>query len=399
MTDLSALTAREPDPAPGALNALGFVKPPSETRVVAAMSGGVDSSVVAALLAARGYDVIGITLQLYDHGAAIEKKGACCAGQDIHDARNVADQIGIPHYVLDYESRFKEQVMEDFADTYLSGATPIPCIRCNQTVKFSDLLRTAKDLGADCLATGHYIRRVHGAAGPELHRAADASRDQSYFLFATTREQLDYVRFPLGDLPKTQVRELADHFALPVAAKPDSQDICFVPEGSYAAVVEKLRPGSGRGGEIVHLDGRVLGAHEGVIHYTIGQRRGLGVATGDPLYVVKIDAPARKVVVGPREALLTAGLTMEELNWLGDDTLEGACERGAPVLVRVRSTREPVPARLGFDQGAPTVWFDDSEEGVARGQASVLYDADGSTRILGGGFIATTIAADERLRA
>ena len=399
MIDLKALAAREPDPAPGALNSLGFAKPPSETRVVAAMSGGVDSSVVAALLAAQGYDVIGITLQLYDHGAAIEKKGACCAGQDIHDARNVADQIGIPHYVLDYESRFKEQVMEDFADTYLSGATPIPCIRCNQTVKFSDLLRTAKDLGADCLATGHYIRRTGGELGPELHRAADASRDQSYFLFATTSEQLEYVRFPLGDLPKTQVRELADHFSLPVAAKPDSQDICFVPEGSYAKVVEKLRPGSGRGGEIVHLDGRVLGEHQGVIHYTIGQRRGLGVATGDPLFVVKIDAPARKVIVGPRDALLTAGLTMEELNWLGDGTLEDACTRGEKALIRVRSTREPTPGRLGFHNGQPAVWFDSPEEGVARGQASVLYDASGSTRILGGGFIATTIAADERLRA
>lgn len=398
MTDLNALATREPDPAPGALNALGFAKPPSETRVVAAMSGGVDSSVVAALLAARGYDVIGITLQLYDHGAAIEKKGACCAGQDIHDARNVADQIGIPHYVLDYESRFREQVMEDFADTYLSGATPIPCIRCNQTVKFSDLLRTAKDLGADCLATGHYIRREDGEVGPELHRAADASRDQSYFLFATTAEQLDYVRFPLGDLPKTQVRELADHFALPVAAKPDSQDICFVPEGSYAKVVEKLRPGSGRGGEIVHLDGRILGQHQGVIHYTIGQRRGLGVATGEPLFVVKIDAAARQVIVGPREALLTAGLTMEELNWLGEGSLHEACERGDTALIRVRSTREPAPGRLGFHDGAPAVWFDAPEEGVARGQASVLYGADGSTRILGGGFIASTIAADERLR-
>ncbi|MCR9079854.1 MAG: tRNA 2-thiouridine(34) synthase MnmA [Hyphomonadaceae bacterium] len=397
--DLAALTAPEAAPVDGALNSLGFAKPPSETRVVAAMSGGVDSSVVAALLKARGYDVIGITLQLYDHGAAIEKKGACCAGQDIHDARNVSDQIGIPHYVLDYESRFKEQVMEDFADTYLSGATPIPCIRCNQTVKFSDLLRTAKDLGADCLATGHYIRRTDGDSAPELHRAADASRDQSYFLFATTREQLDYVRFPLGDLPKTDVRALADHFNLPVATKPDSQDICFVPEGSYASVVEKLRPGSGRGGEIVHLDGRVLGEHNGVIHYTIGQRRGLGVATGEPLFVVKIDAPARQVIVGPREALLTAGLTMEELNWLGDDTLEAACKRGDPVLVRVRSTREPAPARLGFDNGRPAVWFDQAEEGVARGQASVLYDASGSTRILGGGFIASTIAADERLRA
>ena len=327
-----------PDTAwpPGRLNSLGFAKPPHETRVVAAMSGGVDSSVVAAMLKAEGYDVIGITLQLYDHGAAIEKKGACCAGQDIHDARNVADQIGIPHYVLDYESRFREQVMEDFADTYLAGSTPIPCIRCNQTVKFSDLLRTAKELGADCLATGHYIRRAEGDHGPELHRARDASRDQSYFLFATTRAQLDYLRFPLGDLPKTEVRELAEKFSLPVAAKPDSQDICFVPEGSYAKVVEKLRPGSGRAGEVVHLDGRVLGEHEGVINYTIGQRRGLGVATGEPLFVVKIDAPKRRVLVGPREALMTRGLLLEELNWLGHGSPEDAARAEARVLIRVR---------------------------------------------------------------
>ena len=383
----------------GRVNSLGFAKPPAETRVVAAMSGGVDSSVVAAMLKAQGYDVIGITLQLYDHGAAIEKKGACCAGQDIHDARNVSDQIGIPHYVLDYESKFREQVMEDFADTYLAGSTPIPCIRCNQTVKFSDLLKTARDLGADCLATGHYIRRTDGDTGPELHRAADASRDQSYFLFATTAEQLDYLRFPLGDLPKTQVRELADQFNLPVASKPDSQDICFVPEGSYATVVEKLRPGAGRGGEIVHLDGRVLGEHNGVIHYTIGQRRGLGVATGDPLYVVKIDAPSRRVIVGPREALMTSGLLLEELNWLGEGSLEAAADAGSPVLVRVRSTRPPVPARLGWSDGVPVIWFDDPEEGVARGQAAVLYDAKGSTRILGGGFILKPIPADERVVA
>eukprot|EP01013_Petalomonas_cantuscygni_P010169 TRINITY_DN23179_c0_g1_i1.p1 TRINITY_DN23179_c0_g1~~TRINITY_DN23179_c0_g1_i1.p1 ORF type:complete len:395 (-),score=96.26 TRINITY_DN23179_c0_g1_i1:1061-2245(-) len=383
----------------GRVNSLGFAKPPAETRVVAAMSGGVDSSVVAAMLKAQGYDVIGITLQLYDHGAAIEKKGACCAGQDIHDARNVSDQVGIPHYVLDYESKFREQVMEDFADTYLAGSTPIPCIRCNQTVKFSDLLKTARDLGADCLATGHYIRRTDGDTGPELHRAADASRDQSYFLFATTAEQLDYLRFPLGDLPKTQVRELADQFNLPVASKPDSQDICFVPEGSYATVVEKLRPGAGRGGEIVHLDGRVLGEHNGVIHYTIGQRRGLGVATGDPLYVVKIDAPSRRVIVGPREALMTSGLLLEELNWLGEGSLEAAADAGSPVLVRVRSTRPPVPARLGWSDGVPVIWFDDPEEGVARGQAAVLYDAEGSTRILGGGFILKPIPADERVVA
>lgn len=383
----------------GRVNSLGFAKPPHETRVVAAMSGGVDSSVVAAMLKAEGYDVIGITLQLYDHGAAIEKKGACCAGQDIHDARNVSDRIGIPHYVLDYESRFREQVMEDFADTYLSGSTPIPCIRCNQTVKFADLLKTAKELGADCLATGHYIRRTNGPEGPELHRAHDASRDQSYFLFATTREQLDFLRFPLGDLPKTEVRALAERFDLPVAAKPDSQDICFVPDGSYARVVEKLRPGSGRGGEIVHLDGRVLGSHDGVIHYTIGQRRGLGVATGDPLFVVKIDALARRVIVGPREALMTRGLLLEELNWLGEGSLEAAAGNGAPVLVRVRSTRPPVPGRLGYEDGAPAVFFDAPEEGVARGQAAVLYDLEGSTRILGGGFIARPLPADARVVA
>ena len=382
---------------PGGLNSLGFAKPPHETRVVAAMSGGVDSSVVAAMLRAEGYDVIGITLQLYDHGAATQKKGACCAGQDIHDARNVAEQIGIPHYVLDYESRFREQVMEDFADTYLAGSTPIPCIRCNQTVKFSDLLRTAKELGADCLATGHYIRRAEGEDGPELHRARDASRDQSYFLFATTRSQLDYVRFPLGDLPKTEVREMAERFALPVAAKPDSQDICFVPQGSYAKVVEKLRPGAGRAGEILHLDGRVLGEHEGVINYTIGQRRGLGVATGEPLFVVKIDAPKRRVLVGPREALMTRGLLLEELNWLGRGSLEDAARAGALVLVRVRSTRPPVPGHLGFEDGQPAVFFDSPEEGVARGQAAVLYDPDGQTRILGGGFIAKALPADERV--
>ncbi|MFN4225268.1 MAG: tRNA 2-thiouridine(34) synthase MnmA [Hyphomonas sp.] len=391
------MTAPETSWPDGRLNSLGFAKPPHMTRVVAAMSGGVDSSVVAAMLKAEGYEVIGITLQLYDHGAAVEKKGACCAGQDIHDARNVADRIGIPHYVLDYESRFREQVMEDFADTYLAGSTPIPCIRCNQTVKFSDLLRTAKELGADCLATGHYIRRVEGPGGPELHRARDASRDQSYFLFATTREQLSFLRFPLGDLPKTEVRELAETFGLPVAAKPDSQDICFVPEGSYANVVEKLRPGSGRAGEIVHLDGRVLGAHDGVIHYTIGQRRGLGVATGEPLFVVKIDAPKRRVLVGPREALMTRGLLLEELNWLGPGCLEEAAAAASPVLIRVRSTRPPVPGRLGLEGGAPAVFFEVPEEGVARGQAAVLYDPESSTRILGGGFIARALPADERV--
>ncbi|MEO0467559.1 MAG: tRNA 2-thiouridine(34) synthase MnmA [Pseudomonadota bacterium] len=379
----------------GTVNSLGFAKPPAQTRVVAAMSGGVDSSVVAALLADQGYEVVGITLQLYDHGEAIRRKGACCAGQDIHDARNVADQIGIPHYVLDYESRFKDQVMDDFADTYLAGSTPIPCIRCNQTVKFADLLSTARDLGADCLATGHYIRREVGPDGAQLHRAHDDSRDQSYFLFATTREQMDYLRFPLGGLPKTRVRELADHYNLPVASKPDSQDICFVPDGDYASVVKRLRPGAGRGGDIVHIDGPVLGQHDGVIHYTVGQRRGLGVATGDPLYVVKIDAPARRVLVGPKEALATAGLALDELNWLGTGELMDAAERGTPVLARVRSTRPPVPARLSLKEGAPVVMFDDPEHGVARGQACVLYDPESQTRVFGGGFISATFSAWE----
>ncbi len=398
---LDRLIAPEPAPQNNACNLLGFAKPPNQTRVVVAMSGGVDSSVVAALLAARGYDVIGITLQLYDHGAAIEKKGACCAGQDIHDARNVADQIGIPHYVLDYESRFKQQVMQDFADTYLSGATPVPCIRCNQTVKFSDLLRTARELGADCLATGHYIRRVQTDTGPQLHRAEDANRDQSYFLFATTPAQLEFVRFPLGDLPKSDVRALADRFGLPVATKPDSQDICFVPEGSYAAIVEKLRPGTGRGGDIVDLDGTVLGQHAGVIHYTVGQRRGLGIATGEPLYVVKIDAARRQIVVGPRQALLTLGLYLEETNWLGDGDLKSACQSRLPVLVRVRSTREPTPARLDWVDGKATVWFDNPESGISRGQAGVIYQHTShpkKNRILGGGFISAIIPADPRLR-
>ncbi|MEO0816913.1 MAG: tRNA 2-thiouridine(34) synthase MnmA [Pseudomonadota bacterium] len=383
----------------GAINSLGFAKPPSETRVVAAMSGGVDSSVVAALLADQGYDVVGITLQLYDHGEAIRRKGACCAGQDIHDARNVADQIGIPHYVLDYESHFKEQVMEDFADTYLSGSTPIPCIRCNQTVKFADLLSTAKDLGADCLATGHYIRRDTGEDGAELHRAHDDSRDQSYFLFATTREQLDYLRFPLGAMPKSEVRALAEHYALPVASKPDSQDICFVPDGNYAEVVKKLRPGAGRGGEIVHLDGRVLGTHQGVIHYTIGQRRGLGIATGEPLYVIKIDAASRRVIVGPVDALATQALTLEELNWLGSGSLEEAAQAKTPVLARVRSTRPPVPARLSLEGATPSVVFETPEHGVAKGQACVLYAPGDETRLLGGGFIAGTVGVADGVLA
>ena len=287
-------------------NNLGFTKPPGMTRVVVAMSGGVDSSVVAAELAEQGYDVVGITLQLYDHGAALAKKGACCAGRDIHDARRVAEEMGFPHYVLDYESRFRESVMDEFADQYLAGATPVPCIRCNERVKFRDLLTTARELDADCLATGHYIRRMEGPAGPELHRAADAAKDQSYFLFSTTREQLEFLRFPLGDVTsKEETRARAARYGLPVADKPDSQDICFVPSGGYAAVIEKLRPGAAEPGDIVHLDGRVLGQHAGIIHYTIGQRRGIGVGGGEPLYVVRLDPDARQVIVGPREALAT----------------------------------------------------------------------------------------------
>ncbi|MBY0447599.1 MAG: tRNA 2-thiouridine(34) synthase MnmA, partial [Hyphomonadaceae bacterium] len=358
------------------------------TRVVAAMSGGVDSAVVAAMLAREGYQVIGVTLQLYDHGAAVNKPGACCAGQDIHDARRVADTLGIPHYVLDYESRFRQAVMEDFADTYLAGATPIPCVRCNQRVKFADLLEMARQLGADCLATGHYVQRIEGPSGSELWRAAEPERDQSYFLFATTRAQLEYLRFPLGGLPKRETRRLAAEFGLRVAEKPDSQDICFVPTGKYQQVVEKLRPGAIEPGEIVHVDGRVLGTHEGVIGYTVGQRRGLGVAMGEPLFVIKLDAARRRVIVGPREALGVSRIRLQEVNWIGEAVETEDALDGRRVLVRVRSTRPPVPAQLAIGAGWEVV-LDEPEEGVAPGQAAVFYDPD-SPRVLGGGWIAAT---------
>ncbi len=370
------------------LNSLGLPKPPGQTRVVVAMSGGVDSSVVAAMLKDEGYDVVGVTLQLYDHGAALAKKGACCAGQDIHDARRVAEAMGFAHYVLDYENTFREAVIEEFADAYLAGATPVPCIRCNERVKFKDLLETARDLDADCMATGHYIQRKIGPQGAELHCAADAMRDQSYFLFSTTQEQLDFLRFPLGHLAsKAETRALAARYGLSVADKPDSQDICFVPNGNYAAVIEKLRPGAADPGEIVDLSGRVLGTHKGVIHYTIGQRRGLGIGgLGDnPLYVVRLDPDTRRVIVGPKEALATARVPLREINWLGDAPLTSRAEW--PVRVRIRSTRAPREAVLRpISATEAEVELLAPEEGVSPGQACVFYEPEGS-RVLGGGWI------------
>ncbi len=368
------------------INSLGFAKPPSETRVVVAMSGGVDSSVVAAQLAEEGYDVVGVTLQLYDHGAALAKKGACCAGQDIHDARRVAEEMGFPHYVLDYENIFKDAVIDEFADSYLAGATPVPCIRCNERVKFKDLLATARDLDADCMATGHYIQRKMGV-GPELHCAADANRDQSYFLFSTTPEQLEFLRFPLGHLPsKDATRKLAAKYGLAVADKPDSQDICFVPNGNYASVIEKLRPGAAEPGEIVDIEGNVLGTHRGVIHYTIGQRRGLGIGgLTDPLYVVRLDVDKRQVVVGPKDLLATRTVPVREINWLGDGDLSDQAER--EISVKVRSTRPPAPAILRpISETEAEVELLTPEEGVSPGQACVFYETEGS-RILGGGWI------------
>ena len=364
---------------------------PEGARVVAAMSGGVDSTVVAALLHQAGYEVIGVTLQLYDHGAALKKTGACCAGQDIHDARMAAEKIGIPHYVLDYESRFRDSVIEEFADSYLRGETPVPCIRCNQSVKFHDLLDVAKDLGAEAMATGHYVER---SVDGQLRRAADTSRDQSYFLFATTREQLDFLRFPLAGIPKPQVRDIAQQLGLKIAHKPDSQDICFVPEGKYTTLIDKLRPQGREKGDIRHIDGRVLGKHDGITGYTIGQRRGLNIAVGEPLFVTRIDPDEKAIIVGPREALLTRALTLKETNWLGDEAdLLAAAQTNKPVLARVRSTRPPVLARLITSDNGIEVEFEDAEEGVAPGQACVLYDPADDGRVLGGGFIASTRAA------
>lgn len=383
------------------LNSLDLEGLPQDTRIVVAMSGGVDSSATAALLKSQGYDVVGITLQLYDHGAATHRKGACCAGQDIHDARDVAARIGIPHYVLDYESRFRESVIENFAESYAHGETPVPCIECNRSVKFRDLLTTARDLGAAALATGHYVasRRLPDGSRALL-RAADPDRDQSYFLFATTREQLDYLRFPLGDMTKPQVRELARRFGLSVADKHDSQDICFVPTGRYTDVIERLKPDAFEAGDIVDLSGRVLGRHSGIGHFTIGQRRGIGVAASEPYYVVKLDVAGRRVVVGPREALRMHRIVLRDVNWIGDGALDQVIGDRFEVYVKVRSTRAPQQGWLRAVDGRYEVELVGGEEGVAAGQACVFYDApDGQARVLGGGFIQSAAAryAESRL--
>ncbi len=381
------------------LNSLDIAKPPQDTRVVVAMSGGVDSSVVAALLHEQGYQVIGVTLQLYDQGEIASRKGACCAGQDIYDARQVADRLGIQHYVLDYEERFRKEVIDRFAASYASGETPVPCIECNARIKFRDLLDTAKDLGADALATGHYVVTKPVAGGARgMFRPLDHDRDQSYFLFNTTPEQLSLLRFPLGTYTKPETREMARRYGLVVSDKPDSQDICFVASGHYSAVVQKLRPEAGEGGPIVHADGRVLGQHNGILHFTIGQRKGLGIATGEPLYIVALDAAERKVIVGPRELLVTRLVRLRDLNWIGEGSFAQAAAEGREVFARVRSTRTPRPAVLRMDAEGPAVELLDGEEGVAPGQACVLYDSLAQdARVLGGGFIARAVQSVQPL--